>query len=178
MALKPTIFKAKISVSDLNRDYYDTIQLTIAQHPSETLERMMIRVLAFCLNADPQLRFTKGLSAVEEPDIIARSLDDTLLTWIDVGEPSVDRVKKATTLANTVTIYSFNNKSPVWWKQNGQEMSKLSATICQVDWADAQALAKKVERTMDMSVTISEESAYFSFASGECEVKWTNLAWP
>ena len=69
MAIKPTIYKFRISLSDLNRNYYDTLNLTIALHPSETLERMMARVIAFCLNATENLTFTKGLSDIDEPDI-------------------------------------------------------------------------------------------------------------
>ncbi len=94
MALKPTIYKLNINLSDLDRDYYDTIDLTLAQHPSETLERMMARVVAFCINAEEHLKFTKGLSEIEEPDIWARTLDDQIALWIDVGEPDVERIKK------------------------------------------------------------------------------------
>lgn len=79
MAIKPTIYKLKIALAGSDRDYYDTLNLIIAQHPSETRERMMARVLAFCLNAQESLVFTKGLSAAEEPDIRARTLDDRLL---------------------------------------------------------------------------------------------------
>jgi len=79
VALKPTIYKFNIALSDLNRNYYDSLNLTVAQHPSENTERMMMRVLAFCLNAQEQLTFTKGLSAIEEPDLWVRSLDDQLL---------------------------------------------------------------------------------------------------
>lgn len=95
MALKPTVFKFQVSLSDLNRNYYDTLNLTVAQHPSETTERMMARVLAFCINAQEHLDFTRGLSTVEEPDIWARTLDDQISLWIDVGEPAVDRIKKS-----------------------------------------------------------------------------------
>ena len=111
MAFKPTIYKLKIDLADTDRNYFDTLQLTVAQHPSETLERMMARVLAFCINAQEHLVFTKGLSAVEEPDIWARTLDDRLSLWIDVGEPSVDRIRKAITLSPAVKVYSFNSKS-------------------------------------------------------------------
>lgn len=93
MALKPTIYKHRISLSDLNRDYYDTLNLTVALHPSETIERMMVRVLAYCINAQEHLTFTKGLSEIEEPDIWLRSLDDQIRLWVDVGEPSADRIK-------------------------------------------------------------------------------------
>ena len=83
MALKPTIFKIKIALSNIEANHYDNLNLTIAQHPSESLERMMARVLAFCMNARENLSFTKGLSAVEEPDIWERTLDDRLSLWID-----------------------------------------------------------------------------------------------
>ncbi len=102
MALKPTIYKFNISLSDINRNYYDTLNLTVAQHPSENPERMMARVLAFCLNAQELLVFTKGLSEPDVPDIWVRTLDDQVALWIDVGEPAVERIKKATRLAKSV----------------------------------------------------------------------------
>lgn len=175
MAVKPTIYKLKIALSDINRNYYDALNLTIAQHPSETLERMMVRVLAFCINAQEHLAFTKGLSAVEEPDIWARTLDDQLLLWIDVGEPAFDRVKKATRLAQTVKIYSFNSKSDVWWDQGRAKFSGLKASIFRFEWKSIQSLALLVQRTMDLSVTITGDSAYVATESGECEVSWVTL---
>ena len=78
MALKPTIYKSRISLSDIDRHYYAALNLTLAQHPSETLERMMVRVLAYCINAQEQLAFTRGLCAVDEPDIWARTLDNQI----------------------------------------------------------------------------------------------------
>ena len=98
MASNSKICKLTISLSDIDRNHYDTLNLTVAQHPSETVERMMVRILVFCINAQERLEFTKGLSAVDEPDIWARSLDDQLLLWIDVGEPSHERVKNPAAL--------------------------------------------------------------------------------
>lgn len=175
MALKPTIYKLKISLSDLNRDYYDTLDLTVAQHPSETLERMMARVLVFCINAEEHLAFTKGLSAVEEPDIWTRTLDDQLSLWIDVGEPTVERVKKATRLAPVVKVYSFNSKSDVWWKQGQAKFNELKASVFQLQWAGVQTLATLAQRTMDLSVTISGESVYVATELGEGEISWVAL---
>ena len=85
MAIKPTIYKLTVSLSDLNRQIYDSLCLTIARHPSETMERMAVRILAFCLNARKELVFSKGRSDTEEPDIWAHSLDGNLELWIDVG---------------------------------------------------------------------------------------------
>lgn len=170
MALKPTIFKFKIALSDLDREYYDTLNLTIARHPSETLERMMVRVLAFCFNAQPQLVFCKGLSDTEEPDLWLHSLDGSLELWVDVGEPAVDRIKKATRLASAVKIYCFNSKSATWWQQGHSKMEKLKASIFRFNWEEIQALAELVQRTMDLSITITDNSAYVATELGECEV--------
>ncbi len=175
VAIKPTIYKLRISLSDLNRNYYDTLNLTIAQHPSETLERMMARVLAYCINAEEHLAFTKGLSEVDEPDIWARTLDDQISLWIDVGEPAAERVKKATRLSTSVKVYSFNSKSDVWWSQGQTKFSRLKASFFRFDWPGIQTLAGLVERTMDLSVTITGDSAYVATGLGECEVSWETL---
>ena len=175
MALKPTIYKFKIALSDLNRNYYDTLNLTVAQHPSENIERMMTRVLAYAINAQEHISFTQGLSEIDDPDIWVRSLDDQLLLWIDVGEPAVDRVKKSTRMAKAVKVYSFNSKSDVWWEQNHNKLNLLDASIFQFQWEDIQSLAKLVERTMELSITITGDSAYIATALGECEVPWKVL---
>ena len=175
MALKPKIYKLRITLSDIDRDYYDTLNLTVARHPSETLERMMVRVLAFCINAQEQLVFTKGLCAVDEPDLWVRTLDDQLALWIDVGEPSVDRIKKATRLSPAVRVYSFNSKSDVWWNQGRAKFNELPVSVFQFQWESIQALAALVQRTMDLSITITGDSAYVAAQAGECEVSWVPL---
>lgn len=148
MAIKPTIYKFRISLSDLNRNYYDSLNLTVAQHPSEKTERMMVRVLAFCINAQENLVFTKGLSEIDEPDIWVRNYDDSISLWIDVGEPSPDRIKKVSRLANEVIVYCFNSKSDVWWKQSKQKISQLKVSVYQFDWEEIQSLAALTQRTM------------------------------
>ena len=170
MALKPTIFKFKIALSDLDRHVYDLLELTVAQHPSENTERMMARVLAYCLNAQEFLEFTKGLSTPDEPDIWCRSLDDQLLLWIDVGEPAVDRLKKASRQARAVKVYSFNSKSDVWWSQEGGALGALPVEVWQFPWDAVKALSGLVQRTMDFAVTISEGSILVSAEGGDCEI--------
>lgn len=175
MAIKPTIYKLKISLSDLNRNYYDTLNLTLAQHPSETVERMMVRVMAYCINAQEHLIFAKGMNDIDEPDIWAKTLDDQLTLWIDVGEPAVDRIKKASRLAQAVSIYSFNSKSDVWWVQAKEKIKQLKASVYRFDWQNIQMLAALVQRTMDISVTITGDSAFVATELGECEVSWMEL---
>lgn len=175
MVIKPTIYKLKISLSDLDRNYYDTLNLTLARHPSETMERMMVRVIAFCINAQEHLSFTKGLSTIDEPDIWARTLDDQIALWIDIGEPSVERIKKSSSLAPSVKVYCFNTKSDVWWDQTKEKIKQLKASIYRFKWLEIEALAALVQRTMEISVTISSDSAYVATELGECEVNWEIL---
>ena len=177
MALKPTIFKLTINRSDLNNDIYDAFTLTVAQHPSETKERMMARIVAFCLHSQQEfLSFTKGLSNVDDPDIWAKSLSDEFLLWIDMGEPAFERIKKASRLAKAVNIYSFNSKSDVWWKQGESDFSKLkNLTVYQFPFAQIQQLAKLAKRTMELSITLSGESSYIASELGECEVTYSVL---
>jgi len=175
MALKPTIYKFRIALADINRDYYDSLHLTIAQHPSENTQRMMARVLAFSINAQPDLVFTKGLSSIEEPDIWHKTLDDQISLWIDVGEPDPERVKKSTRLARNVRIYSFNTKSDVWWKQNASKLNLLKAEVVRFDADAIETFATYTKRTMDMSIMLTGNSAFISTENGDCEVQWIEL---
>lgn len=175
MAIKPTIYKFNVVLSDLNRDYYDNLNLTLAQHPSETTERMMVRLLAFCINAQEDLKFTKGLSDVEEPDLWKVSLDEQIKLWIEVGEPEVERVKKATRKANQVLVYSFNTKSDVWWEQSQAKFEQIPAQYVRFEWEPIKSLASQIGRTTAMSVLITGDSAFITTEAGECEVAWQKL---
>jgi len=179
MALKPTIYKFKIALSDLNNDYYDGLQLTVAQHPSETPQRMLARVLAFCLHksqdSENLLSFTKGLSSVDEPDIWLRGLDDQLHMWIDVGEPSFERIKKSCRLSKQTFIYCFNSKSDVWWRQSQEQFSTLPVQVLQFEWEAIQAFSKHLSRTMDVSITLTGETAYVALQDDQHEINWRGL---
>ena len=175
MALKPTIFKMNINVSNLDNDVYETIHLTLAQHPSETMERMVTRVLAFVLNNQEFLTFTKGLSEVDDPDIWAKNYSDEFLLWVDVGEPAFDRIKKACRQAKKVKVYTFNSKSNVWWKQSQKEFNTISAEVYQFDFEQIQAFAALVERTMDFSITLTANIFYIATDKGNSEVEFIKL---
>ena len=176
MALKPTIYKLRIAISDLNHDYYDSLNLTVAQHPSENLERMMARIVAFCLNAQENLTFTKGLSSVEEPDIWVKTLDGQISVWIDMGEPAVDRIKKSSRLAPEVKVYSFNSKSDTWWEQSKNKvLSFKNVKFYQFEWSQVQTLATFAKRNMDWSLSISGDTVYVSADDKTCELLVTAL---
>jgi uncharacterized protein YaeQ len=171
MAIKPIIYKLRIAISDFNRDYYNSVNLTVALHPSETLERMMVRIVAFCLNAQENMTFTKGLSNIEEPDIWVKTLDDLITLWIEVGEPAPDRIKKSSRLAPKVEVYSFNSKSDTWWHQSKNKVSQFkNVKFYQFDWQQVQVLATFVGRTMDWSLSISGDTVYIAAESEECEL--------
>jgi len=176
MAIKPTIYKLRIALSDLNRDYYDSVNLTVALHPSETLERMMARIVAYCLNAQEHLTFTKGLSMVEEPDVWMKTLDDQVSLWIDVGEPVPERIKKSSRLAPKVKVYSFNSKSDTWWEKTKDKVGQFNnVEYYQLDWQQIQTLATLAKRTMEWSISISGDTVYIAAENQECELTVSEL---
>ena len=171
MAIKPTIYKLQIAISDFNRDHYESVNLTVALHPSETVERMMVRIVAYCLNAQDNIAFTKGLSNVEEPDIWVKTLDDLISLWVEVGEPAPERIKKSSRLSPKVKVYSFNSKSDTWWKQSKDKVNQFkNVQFHQFDWQQIKTLATFAKRTMDWSLSISGDSVYITDESQECEL--------
>ncbi|GAA6184585.1 MULTISPECIES: YaeQ family protein [Aliiglaciecola] len=175
MALKPTIYKFRISLADMDRHHYDNLSLIVAQHPSETTQRMMARIVAFCIHAQDGLELTKGLSETAEPDIWVKQPNDDISLWIEIGEPDAERIKKATRLASNVIVYSFNTKSDVWWQQSATKFKQLNAKFYRFDWQHICQLTELIERTMDMTVTIADQSAFIATNLGECEVPWDEL---
>lgn len=126
MALKSTIFKLDLNVSDMDRHYYATHQLTIARHPSETDERMMLRIAIFALHAHDRLVFTKGLSSVDEPDLWQKSYTDEIDFWIDLGQPDEKRIRQACGKAKSVHIYCYATKSAlIWWDQISKKVQRF-----------------------------------------------------
>ncbi len=123
MALKATIFKADLSISDMDRNYYNDHNLTIARHPSENDARMMLRIIAFIVNAHERLQFTKGLSDDDVPDLWQKSFSDEIELWIELGQPSEQRIKKGCNQSQHMMIYAYaDNSFDAWWKK---EQSKL-----------------------------------------------------
>lgn len=156
MALKATVFKAEVQISDLDRHYYENHALTLARHPSETDARMMVRLLAFCLFADLQLRFTKGLSADEEPDLWQHSLSGELERWIEVGQPDERRLRQACGRARDVVVITYAGRAAdLWWQQNAAALQRLrNLRVLDVDPAGVEALVALVERTMTLQCTL------------------------
>ena len=168
MAIKATIFKAELQVSDLDRGHFATHALTIARHPSETDERMMVRLLAFALNADEALEFGRGLSAEDEPDLVQRDLTGAIEHWIDVGLPDERAIRKASGRARRVTVYTYGGRSAnLWWEQNRGALDRLgNLTVVDIPDDALEAIGAMAERNMRLDCTIQEGQLYFTGASG------------
>lgn len=115
MALKPTIYKVDLQLVDMNREVYTSEKLTLAQHPSETLERMMVRLVVYGLNYHEQLQFCKGLSTAEEADLWQVALNGQIEHWLEVGQATPERIRKGVSRAAKVSLYAYGREANIWW---------------------------------------------------------------
>lgn len=164
MALSSTIFKAHLQISDMDRHYYDEHQLTLARHPSETDERMMVRLLAFALHANEHLCFTKGLCDDEEPALWQKSLSDEIELWIDVGLPDERRVRKACSRAAKVCLYIYGGRNAeLWWQRNGDKLQRYNnLSVVEIPEAACNALVDLVQRSMQLQCTVQDGDFWLS----------------
>ena len=158
MALKATIFKVSLQISDMDRHYYQPHELTIARHPSENDARMMVRLIAFALNAEEHLSFTKGISSDEEPDLWEVDLSGTIQHWIELGNPDEKRLRKACGRAKKVTVYCYNKRSAEqWWLQSQSELKRFkNLSVILMPEEFVASVAGMAERNMELQVTIQD----------------------
>ena len=179
MALKSTIYKATLQVADMDRHYYAEHALTIARHPSETDERMMVRCLAFALTASDSLAFGKGLSDVDDPDLWQRDLTGAIESWIEVGQPDERTILKACGRAGRVLIYAYSNGAMLWWKSIADKLERARNLTVQAMPAAASArLAALAERTMDLQCTIHEGEIWMRNEKDAVQIALTTLMEP
>ena len=180
MALKATIFKADLQIADMDRGYYRDHALTIARHPSETDERMMVRLLAYALHAGDALSFGKGLSADDEPDLWQKDLTGAIELWIDVGQPDEKRIRRACGRARQVIVYSYGGHgAAIWWNQIGGKLERSgNLTVVSVAPAGSQALAKLARRNMQLNCTIQDEQVWLADAENRVQVDLTRVKIP
>ena len=164
MALKSTIFKAALQISDLDRNYYATHALTIARHPSETDERMMVRILAFALLADEALAFGKGISSDDEPALWQKDLTGAVELWIEVGLPDEKLVRRACGQANQVVVYTYGGRgADLWWEQNRDKLERQERlSVSNVPLETSRALAKLAQRNMQLQCTVQDGQIWYS----------------
>jgi len=157
MALKATIYKAELQITDMDRNYYQQHLLTLARHPSETDERMMIRLLAFAIHASESLTFTKGLFDTEEPDLWQKDLTGAIQLWIEVGQPDEKRLMKACGRSEKVVVYSYGATSHIWFKQIANKLERAkNLSVINVPSDAAVQLQKMANRNMQLQCTIQD----------------------
>ena len=158
MALKATVFKATLQVADMDRNHYGEYALTIARHPSETDERMMVRVLAYGLHADAQLQFGGGVSTEDEPALWRKDLTGRIEQWIEVGLPDEKRIRRACGKADEVFVYAYGGHgAELWWKPLEAELQRnRNLTVAFLPQDATRALAKLAQRSMQLNCTIQD----------------------
>jgi uncharacterized protein YaeQ len=176
MALKSTIFKADIAIADVDRGYYRDHALTLARHPSETDERMMVRLLAFALHADERLEFGRGLSADEEPDLWRRDLTGAVEQWIDVGLPDERGLRRACGRAAEVHVYAYGGRAcALWWARSGPALARQERLAVHEVTQDASlALARLAARKMRMHFTVQDGHVFVGDGASSLPVE-TNV---
>ncbi|MDP4535707.1 YaeQ family protein [Alkalimonas collagenimarina] len=165
MALKATVFKVQLNIADMDRGYYADHSLTLAQHPSETDTRMMVRLLAFALNASDTLAFTKGLSSeADEPELWDQSLSGEVNLWVEFGQPDEKWLRKACGRAKKVQLYCYGGRSTaVWWQQQAPNLQRYqNLAISEFAESEVQQLAAMVNRSMELQCTITEGQVWLS----------------
>lgn len=158
MALKSTVVKAELQISDMDRHYYGTHALTLAQHPSETDERLMVRLLAFALFAADRLEFGKGLSNEEEPDLWRKDYTGLIEQWIDLGQPDESRIRKACGRASKVVVVNYGGRAAdLWWEKNSALLARQrNLTVLDIAPESVDAITALMVRSMRFSVMIQD----------------------
>lgn len=161
MALKSTVHKANLQITDMDRRYFKAHDITLAQHPSETEARMMVRVLAYILHAHERLQFGKGLSD-DDPALFQKSLTDEYDVWIDVGQPDENRIRKACNSAKKVFVYSYGGRpADIWWNQISNALNRFgNLTVINISEKSTLGLAAICDRSMQLYCTIQDGQAW------------------
>ncbi len=176
MALKATIYKANLQIADMDRALYADHGLTLALHPSETEERLMVRLLAFALQVprddhDGALQFARGLSDTDEPDLWQHGLDGSLRHWIEVGQPDERRLTRACGRADRVTLYSYGPAVAVWWNGIRNKLTRLrNLAVWQIPHAQSQALAAIARRSMQLQCTVQDGHVWIGEGAASVEL--------
>lgn len=177
MALKSTIFKASLAIADMDRAYYADHTLTLARHPSENDERMMMRLLAFVLHASDRLVFGKGLSDPDDPDLVARDLTGAIDHWIEVGAPDERAIFKACGKAAHVSVLAYASNATAWWSALAGKLRRArNLTVLQVPAPQSQALAGLAQRTMQLQCSVQDASVWIGDARQQVQIDIATLA--
>ncbi len=176
MALKATIYKAALQIADMDRNYYADHALTIARHPSETDERMMVRLVVFALHAHEHLAFGKGLSDPDEPDLWRKDLTGAIEEWIELGQPDEKTVLRACGRATRVFVYGYNPAFEPWWKACAPKVARAAnLTVRRLTASGETTLGSLAQRTMQLQCTIQDGLMWLSNESGNVQLDFATL---
>ena len=176
MALKATIHKAQLQLSDMDRGVYGEHFLTIARHPSETDERLMIRLLALALqlpadDLNGTLEFAKDLWDNDEPALLHKDLTGQIVHWVEVGQPDDKRLLKASGRAGRVSVYSFSHSTPIWWAGIAGKVSRANnVEAWQIEAPQSQALAELAQRGMQLQISVQDGTAWIGDGQRSIEI--------
>jgi len=164
MAIKATVFKANLQIADMERHYYHDHSLTLARHPSETDERMMVRLLVFALHAHEHLEFGQGMTADDEADLWLKDLTGAIKLWIDVGLPDEKLIRKACGRADQVIVYTYGGRTAdMWFAQNSNQFARQkNLTVVNLPVESTRAIAGLAQRTMQLQCTIQDGQVWLS----------------
>ena len=185
MAIKSTIFKANVQIADIDHSYYADHALTLARHPSETDERMMVRLVALALNAyklqselngDGTLAFGAGLSNPDDPDVSLRDFTGRTRMWIEVGQPEEKPITRACGKADEVLVYCFSHAAEIWWRGIETKLTRpQNLSVFRIPTEASQALAALAQRSMQLQATVQE--GVLSLGDGKNSVDIECLRW-
>lgn len=177
MAQPCTIYRANIQLSDIDRNIYETLQTTIAKHPSETEERMLVRLLAYAVSYESGLSFTKGVAAGDEPDLWVIGPDGRVVTWIEVGLPDAERLIKASRHAEQVVLFAFGSSRNIWEKQQLGKLTGINnIKVVGIEQQFTNVLIAALQRSINWSLTITEGSLYLTVDGETIESRLTPIA--
>lgn len=170
MALPSTIYRFSLELSDIDRQIYESLQATVARHPSETEERLVARLLAYALFYEPDLEFTKGISAGDEPDLWLKGTDGRSLLWVEVGRPDPERLLKACRHCERVALVACGNSLPAWEREHLPKLAGVrNLTVITFDQKFIALLVSRLERNIRWSITRTEGSLYLAVADETLE---------
>jgi uncharacterized protein YaeQ len=178
MALKSTIYKTNLQIADMDRNYFAEHSLTLAKHPSETEERLMVRLIAFALYANENLSFAKGLSDEDEPDLWQKDLTDAIELWIEVGLPDERVIRKACGRAKQVLVVIYGGRTAdMWWSQNSKALLKQD-NLTVINLPETQLLTAACTRNMNVSCTIQDGQILFAHDTDSFDISPITLKMP
>lgn len=175
MALKATIYKADLNIANMDVHQYGDYQLTMAMHPSETIERLMVRVLAFARFADERLEFTKDLFETDEPALWQKDLTGQLQKWIEVGAPDEDKVKKASARCDDVIVVTYGSSVAEWYKRSSKLKTLKNVQVWQLSEKTTEAIQALCERTMQLQLNVMDGEWTLIGDHAQAEIEWTQI---